>query len=58
MQRDRMFVTPAPGRVVRDPETGLPIPEGGVQMEKTQYWLRRLRDKDVEEVHPERKETE
>ena len=58
MQRDRMFVKPAPGRVVRDPETGLPIPEGGVQVEKTQFWLRRLKDGDVEKVHVESKKTE
>ena len=53
-----MFVKPAPGRAVRDPETGLSIPEGGVRVEKTQYWLRRLKDGDVEKIHAESKETE
>ena len=36
MQREQMFVKPAPGRVVRDPSTGLPLPEGGAG-----WWRRR-----------------
>ena len=57
MQREQMFVKPAPGRVVRDPSTGLPLPEGGAVVEKTQFWLRRLRDGDVEKIHVDRMET-
>lgn len=42
-----MFVKPAPGRTVPDPERGgLLLPEGR-NVEPTQYWLRRVEDKDV-----------
>lgn len=45
-----MFVKPAAGRVVRDPETYTPLPEAGREVPRSQYWMRRLRDGDVETV--------
>lgn len=39
-------------RVV-DPATGRPLSDGGAAVEESTYWLRRLRDGDVEEVSVE-----
>lgn len=47
-----LYLIPQPGLVVRDPETGRPLPpEGGVKP-RTPYWLRRLREYDVAEGQP------
>lgn len=48
-----MFLKPAPGRSVPDPERGGLLIEGGRNVELTQYWLRRLEDNDVIEADPE-----
>ena len=48
-----MFLKPAPGRSVPDPERGGLLIEGGRNVEPTQYWLRRLEDNDVIEAEPE-----
>lgn len=48
-----MFLKPAPGRSVPDPERGGLLIEGGRNVEPTQYWLRRLEDNDVIEGEPE-----
>ncbi len=50
-----MFVKPAPvgpdlpGTVLRviDPDTGHPLPETGLEVPETPYWLRRLAEGDV-----------
>lgn len=42
-----MFVKPAPGRVVPDPERRDLLPEEGRDVPETTYWLRRLADGDV-----------
>lgn len=42
-----MFVKPAPGRAVPDPERGGLLAEAGRRVEPTQYWLRRQQDNDV-----------
>lgn len=42
-----MFVKPAPGLVVRDPQTRVQVPEDGRDVPETSYWLRRLRDGDL-----------
>ena len=42
-----MFVKPAPGRAVPDPERGGLLGEAGRRVEPTQYWLRRQQDNDV-----------
>jgi hypothetical protein len=47
-----MFVKPAPGLIVRDPETREPLPPHGDWVPRTTYWLRRLRDGDVSEAEP------
>ncbi|MDR3438953.1 DUF2635 domain-containing protein [Telmatospirillum sp.] len=58
-----MFVKPAanplatedgqPARLkVRDPDLGDYLPEGGREVPPSEYWTRRLRDKDVELVLP------
>lgn len=43
-----MFVKPAPGRLVRDPFSKVPLPaEGRDVPEDGGYWSRRLRDGDI-----------
>lgn len=50
-----MFIKPAPvgphlpGTILRviDPDTGHPLPETGLDVPETPYWLRRLTDGDV-----------
>ena len=58
MKPEKVFVKPAPGRMVRDPATGRPLPERGAVVEKTQFWLRRVKDGDVEMLPVEKKEME
>lgn len=38
---------PAPGRRVRNPETGLPLDENGETVVRTVFWARRIADADV-----------
>jgi hypothetical protein len=42
-----IFVTPAPGRSVPDPDRGDLLPEDGRKVPQTTYWLRRVDDNDV-----------
>jgi hypothetical protein len=42
-----MFVKPNPGRKVRDPESKLHLPESGLEVVASNYWLRRIADGDV-----------
>lgn len=42
-----MIVRPAPGRLVRDPGTGAPLPAEGRPVPSNQYWHRRLAAGDV-----------
>lgn len=42
-----MFVKPAPGRTVPDPERGGLLSAEGRTVDPTQYWLRRVDDNDV-----------
>jgi hypothetical protein len=42
-----MFVKPAPGLKVRDPDSKLHLPESGKEVHESTYWLRRLADGDV-----------
>jgi len=44
-----MFVRPADGLKIRDPETGNYLPETGQIVPRTPFWLRRLKDGDVVE---------
>ncbi|WP_392563205.1 DUF2635 domain-containing protein (plasmid) [Orbus sturtevantii] len=43
-----MFVKPKEGRTIRDPVTKEILPENGATVQKSPFWLRRLRDGDVE----------
>lgn len=45
-----MFVRPAEGRAVRDPDTRVLLSASGEEKPDTRFWRRRVRDKDVEEV--------
>lgn len=45
-------VKPVQGAVVRDPETKKLLAASGEMKPQNSYWLRRLRDGDVEEVKP------
>lgn len=45
-----MHVKPKAGGQVPDPDKGGFLPPDGRHVELTSYWLRRLRDGDVEEV--------
>lgn len=47
-----MFVKPAAGRQVPDPERGDALPPEGREVEPTQYWQRRVNDGDVVEAVP------
>jgi len=47
-----MLVKPADGLVIRDPDLLDLIPETGREVPETDYWMRRLRDKDVVLVEP------
>lgn len=47
-----MYVKPAPGRLVRDPTTKIPIPANGKEVPENSFWVRRLRDGDVEKAEP------
>ncbi|MGO4379741.1 MULTISPECIES: DUF2635 domain-containing protein [Telluria group] len=47
-----MLVKPANGLVIRDPDLLDLIPETGREVPETDYWMRRLRDKDVVLVEP------
>lgn len=46
---ERIFLIPNPGLEVLDPVSRRPLPADGEEVEKTTYWLRRLRDGDVTE---------
>lgn len=47
-----MYVKPAPGRTVPDPDRGDILPAEGREVPETQYWLRRLADGDIERDLP------
>jgi hypothetical protein len=43
-----MFVKPKNGVMVPDPERGGYLPDAGRDVPRTQYWLSRLRDGDID----------
>lgn len=45
-----VFVRPAPGLQIRDPETGNYLPDAGQIVPRTPFWMRRLADGDVIET--------
>lgn len=45
-----MYLVPADGLDVLDPRDGMPLPAEGRRVERSTYWLRRLRSGDVTEV--------
>lgn len=47
-----MFVKPAPGRTVPDPDRGGLLPDDGRDVPESTYWLRRVSDNDVIVVTP------
>ena len=47
-----MYVKPAPGLSIRDPDLLDLLPESGRLVPDSDYWLRRVRDKDVELADP------
>lgn len=49
-----MFVKPAPGMAVRDPDLRDMLPAEGREVARTDYWLRRLLDGDAIEVDPKK----
>jgi hypothetical protein len=42
-----VFVRPAPGLRIADPQTGDYLPESGALVPRSGFWLRRLKDGDV-----------
>ncbi len=42
-----MYVKPSPGLTIRDPDLKDFLPEAGREVPDTDYWHRRVRDKDV-----------
>ena len=47
-----MYVKPTPGLSIRDPDLMDLLPESGRLVPDSDYWVRRLRDKDVEPATP------
>ncbi|MBI4209527.1 MAG: DUF2635 domain-containing protein [Deltaproteobacteria bacterium] len=47
-----IFLKPRSGLKVRDPKTHRPLPPEGMKVRKSVYWMRRLRDRDVEIIKP------
>lgn len=43
----KIFVVPIEGREVINPATGKPIPAGGIEVEESNWWNRRLRHGEV-----------
>ncbi|CCP02968.1 Mu-like prophage FluMu protein [Erwinia amylovora Ea644] len=48
-----MFVKPVPGRIVRDPVKGTPLPASGENVPDSAFWHRRLKDGDVVQAKEE-----
>ena len=47
-----MYLKPAPGLTVRDPNTRQPLPEEGREVQVNEWWARRLRAGDVVQAEP------
>lgn len=47
-----MYVKPTPGLSIRDPDLMDLLPEEGRLVPDSDYWVRRVRDKDVAEAAP------
>lgn len=45
--QDKFFIKPAPGLIIRDPVTKVPLAEVGEVKPRSAYWLRRFRDGSV-----------
>ncbi|MDB5853290.1 MAG: hypothetical protein JWR22_1331 [Herminiimonas sp.] len=52
-----MFVKPAPGLVIRDPDLKDLLPAEGREVPDSDYWHRRVLDKDVVESQPDLQHT-
>lgn len=48
-----MFVKPAPGLKIRDPELKDFLPDEGREVAESPYWSRRIRDNDVTVSSPQ-----
>lgn len=46
----KIFIKPANGLKIRDPETKIHLPEEGAQVEKSPFWSRRIKSGDVLQV--------
>lgn len=49
---EKVYLVPAPGLLVRDPVTYVPLPPEGDHKILTAYWRRRLKDRDVTKGAP------
>lgn len=47
MNNEKVFLVPAENTIVRDPQTGEPLPVDGKEVVINNYWQRRLNDGDV-----------
>lgn len=45
--REKIFLVPRPGNIVRDPDTKNPLPAEGMEVERSSYWVRRIQAGDV-----------
>lgn len=50
-----MYVRPVPDRLVRMPQSMQPLPADGCDVERSAFWLRRIKEGDVELVEPTKK---
>ncbi len=48
--REKIFLVPRAGYIVRDPETKKPLPAEGMEVERSSYWVRRIQAGDVSVV--------
>lgn len=48
--REKIFLVPRAGYIVRDPETKKPLPAEGMEVERSSYWIRRIQAGDVSVV--------
>jgi hypothetical protein len=55
---NKIFIKPAPGFKIRDPESKMHIPEQGEYVVRTPFWTRRILDKDVSIVEPKKEAKE
>lgn len=55
--REKIFLVPRFGNIVRDPDTKNPLPAEGMEVERSSYWVRRIQAGDVSVVSASKPKT-